>query len=488
VDALDRRELLERAGRAALAAGALGALPAWTRPAAAAPMPRLGELARALDGDLVARGAPAYAQARLLYDTRFDGVRPLAIAFCEGVQDVQRAVRWARKYGVRIAARSGGHSYGGYSTTAGLVVDVSRMAGIRVDRANGTAAIGAGARLGPVYEKLAAAGVTIPAGSCPTVGIAGLTQGGGVGFASRRFGLTCDNVRRLTIVTADARVLTCDAAHNPDLFWACRGGGGGNFGIVAGFTFRVHPVGSVTTYRVTWPWAEAHAAVAAWQQFAPHAPDGHFSVLSLSAGGGGSPGVGSSGQFFGSETELRALLRPLLAAGTPTLSVKTRTYAEAMTYWAGGGGGRSTFAAKSDYAARPLSSAGIDEAMRWIAARAADATPGGGTILLDSYGAAINRVPRTATAFVHRSMLFSAQYLATWPPGPAAAANLSWLRRFYAAMRPHFSGFAYQNYIDPELTSWERAYYGSNYARLRQIKRKYDTANAFRFAQSIRPS
>jgi FAD/FMN-containing dehydrogenase len=483
VDALDRRELLERAGRVALASGVVGSLPAWTRPAAAAPAPRLGELARALDGDLVVRGASGYAQARLLHSTRFDGVHPRAVAFCETVADVQRSIRWARKYGVRIAARSGGHSYGGYSTTQGLVVDVSRLAAIRVDRAGGTAAVGAGTRLGRVYETLAQAGVTIPAGSCQTVAIAGLALGGGVGFASRRFGLTCDNVRRLTIVTADGRARTCDARQNADLFWACRGGGGGNFGIVTGFTFRVHPVGTVTTYRLTWPWAEAAAAVAAWQRFAPDAPDGHFSVLSLGSGGG-TPGIGSSGQFFGSEADLRELLRPLLAAGTPTLSVRTRSYAEAMRYW-GGGTGRSTFAAKSDYALRPLSRAGIDTLVRWIAARAADSAPGGGTILLDSYGGAINRVAKSATAFVHRDALFSAQYLATWPAG-AAAANLRWLRGFHAAMRPYFSGFAYQNYIDPELPGWERAYYGSSYSRLQRVKRAYDPENVFRFAQSVR--
>lgn len=474
---MDRRELIERAGRLALAAGVL---PAWTRPAASAPPPRLAELARALDGDLVVRGAPGYAQARLLFDTRYDAVRPLAVAFCEGVEDVQRAIRWARRHDVRLAARSGGHSYGGYSTIeGGLVVDVSRMAGIRVNRANGTSAIGAGARLGTVYETLARAGVTIPGGSCQTVGIAGLALGGGVGFASRRFGLTCDNVRRLTIVTADGRSRSSDADHNGDLFWACRGGGGGNFGIVTGFTFRVHPVGTVTTYRVRWPWVDARRAVAAWQAFAPHAPDRHFSVL-VASSGGGSPTVSSSGQFFGSETELRALLEPLLAAGSPTLSVRTRSYVEATRYW-GGRSERSTFAGKSDFALRPLSSAGIATIVRWIAA-----SPGGGTLLLDSYGGAINRVPKAATAFVHRNALFSAQYLATWPAGTDGTANLRWLRRFHAAMRPFFSGFAYQNYIDSELVGWERAYYGSNYARLQRVKRTYDPANVFRFRQSIR--
>jgi FAD/FMN-containing dehydrogenase len=490
METLDRGELLERAAGVVLASSSLGALSelAWAAP----PSGRaLRELDRALTGDLVVPSESAYATARLLFNRRFDGIRPRAIAFCANTTDVQKAVRWARKHGVRIAARSGGHSYGGYSTISGLVIDVSRMHGIAANAASRTATIGAGARLIDVYTALWRHRLTIPGGSCPTVGIAGLALGGGIGFSSRKLGLTCDSMRGLRIVTADGQALNASARRNGDLFWACRGGGGGNFGIATSFSFRLHPVGNVATFAIDWPWADALEAVAAWQRFAPRAPDGLFSVLSLSDSD--RPRVGSAGQFFGSEADLRTLIAPLANAGRPTrVTVRTRSFMDATLMWAGCSDAecrseRATFAAKSDYANRPLSREGIQTLLRRIEAHAANTALGRGSVLLDSYGGAINRVPRGATAFVHRDALFSMQYLAYWDPGQAPAPNLAWLRASYAAMRRHVSGFAYQNYIDPELKTWKHAYYGSNLPRLVSVKRKYDRANVFRFRQSIPP-
>jgi FAD/FMN-containing dehydrogenase len=353
--------------------------------------------------------------------------------------------------------------------------------------------VGAGARLIDVYAALWGHRLTIPAGSCPTVGIGGSTLGGGVGFASRKLGLTLDNLRELTIVTADGRVRTCSTRRNADLFWACRGGGGGNFGIVTRFVFRAHPVGNVSTFRVQWPWSDADTAVRAWQAWAPHAPDGLFSVLQLAAPGSG-PSIGSAGQFFGSETALRSLLAPLAAAGSPIVSVRTRSYWDATLHWAGCSDlapcrvrGQATFAAKSDYVKRPLSARGIDTLARFVERRAGT-VPGRGSVLLDSYGGAIRRVPRRATAFAHRDSLYGLQYLAYWDAAGQGGANLGWLRSFHAAMRPFVSGGAYVNYIDPDLRSWEQAYYGVNLARLRRVKRRYDPDRLFRFKQGIRSS
>jgi FAD/FMN-containing dehydrogenase len=488
VDALDRRELLEGAAGLLVASSSAGALSelAWAAP----PSGRaLRELDRALVGDLVVPSEAAYASARLLFNQRFDAAKPRAIAFCANATDVQKAIRWARERGVRVAARSGGHSYAGYSTTTGLVIDVSRMRGIAVNAKSRTATIGAGARLIDVYEALWRHRLTIPGGSCPSVGIAGLALGGGVGFSSRKLGPTCDSMRGLRIVTADGRMRNATAREHGDLYWACRGGGGGNFGIATSFSFRLHPVGNVATFAIDWPWDDALEAVAAWQRFAPHAPDGLFSVLSLSDSD--RPRVGSAGQFFGSEARLRSLIAPLANAGRPTrVTVRTRSFMDATRMWAGCSDAecrseRATFAAKSDYANRPLSRGGIQTLIRRIEAHAAEPALGRGSVLLDSYGGRINRVPKAATAFVHRDALFSMQYLAYWDSGQAPAPNLAWLRASYAAMRRHVSGFAYQNYIDPDLRTWKRAYYGSNLPRLVAVKRKYDRANVFRFRQSI---
>ena len=458
-----------------------------------------GELASDLRGDGVVRGASGYDRARVLYNTRFDTVTPRAVVFCESLADVQRAVRWARRHAVRIVPRSGGHSYGGYSTTSGVILDVSRLNRVSLD-ARGRAAVGAGARLIDVYDQLSRRGRTVPAGTCPTVGIAGLALGGGVGLAARKFGLTCDNLLEATVVLAGGRAVTCNGTQHQDLYWALRGGGGGNFGVVTRLVFRTHPVDNVVTYSLEWPWPDAKQVVGAWQSFAPHAPDGLFSVLNLNAlaGSTAAPRITSAGQFFGTEARLRTLLAPLAAAGTPTrFTVTTRTYLDAQRMWAGCGGtiaechlpplgklGRATFKAASAYAVQPLAGAGIDTLISQVEARRATGS-GSGIVLLDSYGGAINRVRKDATAFVHRDALFSLQYLAYWDPSRPAAPNIAWLRSFRAAMRPYLSAFAYQNYIDPDLSTWARAYYGSNLPRLIAVKRRYDPANVFRSRQSI---
>jgi hypothetical protein len=492
---MNRRRLLRTAAGAAAA-------PWWVARRRADP--RLVELDRLLAGQVVYPGHGPYATAKQQYDPRFDGVRPLAVAFCVSARDVQRALAWAKRHRVLVAARSGGHSYAGYSNGNGrLVIDTSRLACVTVDAGSHTATVGAGARLIDVYAKLAARGLTIPAGSCPTVGIAGLALGGGVGYASRALGLTSDNLAEVDLVTASGALLRCDTGHNADLFWASRGGGGGNFGIATRFRFRVHPVGTVSIYKAEWPWDRARAVVQAWQSFAPHAPDALFSVCDLIASADRSPGaqphVSSSGQFFGSEADLRTLLAPLLAVGEPTrFSVTSVPYLDAALDWAGCGNvpgchlrghgagtlPRTSFRGRSDYANRPLPPAALDVIVQALEGRQSDPSLGRAEVLLDAYGGAINRVPATATAFVHRNALFSIQYVAI--PG-VTAPDRGWLARLYAAMRPHVSGFAYQNYIDPALATWQHAYYGANLPRLKRVKRKYDPGNVFRFAQSIRP-
>jgi FAD/FMN-containing dehydrogenase len=447
---------------------------------------------------VIGRTSAAYAGARVSFNERFDGVRPLAVLRAAGAADVRQAILWARRHGIRIRARSGGHSYAGYSTVEdGLVIDLSALDGIVVNRQARRATIGAGALLIDIYARLANGGATIPAGSCPTVGVGGLALGGGVGFASRKLGTTADNVLAVQIVTADGRVLKCDRNTHADLYWACRGGGGGNFGVVTSFRFRIHPVTSASYFVLTWPWTSMTDVVAAWQRFAPHAPDGLFSICRL-ATGATQPTVQAFGQFFGSEAKLRQLLAPLRDVPGGSLATGTSSYLDLMERWAGcltlefeechlapgGSLARTRFAAKSDYVAKRLPAAGIATLRTRIEQRQGH---GGGAAILDSYGGAINRVPLGATAFVHRHELFSIQYYAGIANAAGDAAALAWLRGFRSAMRPFASGFAYQNYIDADLVDWEHAYYGSNYPRLRLVKSKYDPDNVFRFRQSIRP-
>jgi len=499
-EGFDRRGLLVRGGQLAVGAGALMALPGWIRVGARSTAdPRLVELAGLVQGSVVTPASAAYDSARRLYSPRYDGVRPGAIVFCETAKDVWRTVRWSRRHSIRIVARSGGHSYAGYSTCKGVVVDVTRMSGIAVNHAAGTATIGAGARLIDVDEALFEQGVMIPAGSCPSVGIAGLTLGGGHGFSGRKYGLTCDNVRRLTIVTAAGQALLASQTQHPDLYWACRGGGAGQFGIVTSFVFDTHPASDVVTYRATWNWSDAAAVVAAWQGWAPSAPDELFSMCDLIATDGpGGPIVASNGQYFGSEAGLQSLLQPLINAATPvTMTVRTRSFINAALDWANCSDvsrchigvpsaevGRSDFRAKSDYVATPLPAAGIQLMIQRIEQRQNDPALGGGSILMDAYGGAINRVSKDATAFVHRDQLFSIQYVAA----SSSTADADWLRGFRAAMTPYVSGQAYQNYIDPELQHPNVAYYATNLPRLRITKARYDQKNVFRFPRSVLPA
>ncbi len=495
----DRRTFLVRSGGALVAAAASGG---WSLAGEArgAVDPRLASLARAVKGPVITPANGAYEAARLVFNERFDNIRPLGVLRPASIADVRQAVAWADRTRVRLAVRSGGHSYAGYSTTSGLVVDLRQFGGVHVDRAAGTVTIGGGARLIDVESTLAGHGLAIPTGSCATVGIGGLAQGGGVGFASRAYGTTSDNILSLGIVTADGRYRTANAKQNADLFWACRGGGGGNFGIVTHFVLRVHPGPNVSYFFASWDWAQATEVVQAWQRFAPHAPDGLFSICSLGTGATG-PRLQVFGQFLGSQSKLEAILRPLTRVAGARLTLGSSSYLDAQLRWAGclgktvdqchlagetpgGALRRSAFVGKSDYFDKVLPSVGVATITTWI--ERAQAAGLSGALLLDSLGGAINRVPAAATAFVHRSSLNSGQYFASWADPTKAAPTLAWSRGFHAAMRPYVSGFAYQNYIDRDLAGWEHAYYGANYERLQHVKKQVDPEGLFRFAQGIK--
>ena len=434
---------------------------------------------------------------RIVYNRRFEGLRPDAVVHVENTADVAAAVRWADRFAVRVVARSGGHSYAGYSSTGdGVVLDLSKLRGVRV--AGGRATVGPGAQLIDVQRALTRRGVTVPSGSCPSVGIGGLALGGGHGLAGRRVGLTSDNLLAARIVTADGRVRHADADTNEDLFWACRGGGGGNFGIVTALTLRTHRAPGGAWFSVSWPWSQAEEALAAWQRFAPEAPPALTSIFSLgTTGGSGPPRVAAVGQYFGDLAKLRRLVTPLTRVAGASLSSGSSSYFSLMLRWAGcldGGlaachrSTRSSFFAKSDYFDRRLGPRGRATMIDWIERRQRNPSLGSGALLLDAYGGALNRPAADATAFVHRDMLFSLQYLAYFNGGAAGRASRRWINGVWRALRPHVSGEAYQNYIDPQLEHWQRAYYGSNLERLREIKKQVDPDFRFRFPQAIPPA
>jgi FAD binding domain/Berberine and berberine like len=476
-------------------------------------------LGRDLSGPLVRPGEASYPVAKRLFDPRFDVLSPAGIAYCRNPQDVSTCLAFVRKYGVPVAARCGGHSYAGWSSTSGLIVDVTRMAGVQV---NGTTAtVGAGTRLIDFYSGLTAQGRAVPGGSCPTVGISGLTLGGGVGVVARAYGLTSDNLQSVQLVTADGQVRTCDSRENSDLYWACRGGGGGNFGIATSFTFGTHPAGDIVVFFLYWPWAQAERLISAWQSWAPHGPDELWSNMHLSAApGGGTPGskggtptIEVGGTYIGTVGEAYTQLEKLYAAAGSRPSsyyLNTMSWLDAMlleagcsnltvpechlpTQVAGGQLSRASEFAKSDIFTTPLSSAGIGTLLSGVEnLRDVDGAPGGsGGIAFDSLGGAVNRVAASATAYVHRNGLFQAQYTTGWTvpsngvPPAGALRQRAWQLAFWKSMRPYASGQAYQNYIDPDLADWRTAYYGANLTRLTQIKAAHDPGNVFTFPQAL---
>jgi FAD/FMN-containing dehydrogenase len=453
-----------------------------------------------LTGRLVLPTDATYPVDKQLYNQEFDDSAPDAIAYCSSPTDVQRCLEFARRHDVALAARSGGHSYGGYSTCSGLVIDVSSMSAVAVDPANQTAVVGAGTKLLAMYETLGSSGVLVPGGSCPTVGIAGLTLGGGIGVFARRYGLTCDNVASLEIVTADGRVLECSPEHNADLYWACRGGGGGNFGVVTSFTFRTHPMPAITLFTLEWPFSAAADVLGSWLAWIGGTPDELWSNCQLlSSGSAGGLTLRVTGVFAGTPSECSAALAPMLAAvgaGPSYQFVGPETYQRAMLIEAGCenetvdqclAAPRAAFAAGSAYLGAPLPSAGIDAVVASVTSLDNDQPSVGGGFVFDSYGGVVNRVPADATAFVHRSALSGVEFSVNWGPGApesVTAPARQWLSSARSLLSPYATG-AYQNYIDPAQPEWLHAYYGSNLSRLASVKRAVDPDDVFRFAQSI---
>jgi FAD/FMN-containing dehydrogenase len=509
MERIDRRGLLVRAGRVTAGLG-IASQAGWLGACGGGSAPSLGPLRRAVAGTVVGRGERGYRVASELFNARFDHVAPLAIVYCQSAADVAATIHWSRSHDVTVVARNGGHSYGGYSTTPGVVADVSRLDELHVDATSGTARVGAGKLLIDLYAGLARHRRLVPGGTCPTVGITGLALGGGVGLSSRKLGLTCDNLLGLEMVTAGGEVVKCDASTRPDLLWASRGGGGGNFGIVTALDLRTHRVDRISSYQLEWRWRDAAAVIEAWQRLAPHAPDELTAVCKLvnvgPPGGRRRPKIKSYGQYFGTRDELSMLIEPLSRVGRPTLRrLTTVSLLQAALTWALCEGAtvaecrlptqnrhgivpRTAFRNKSSYVTEPLDRRAIETAIAWLERWPGSSDPIGGSLQFNADGGAVNRVPSRATAFVHRDDLFHAQFIAHWtpedPPRVAAAAQ-HWVREFYAAMRPFTSSFAYQDYIDPELRDWRHAYYGANYQRLTQVKRRYDPDGVFHFAQSI---
>lgn len=482
---MSRRAFLRAGAGISLAAG----LPAWLSGCATGPgsgsLP-WAELAASLQGGLLLPGSPDFRQTAAPWALQYASRLPQAIAMCASEADVRNSLLWSQAYDVPLVARSGGHSYAGYSTTPGLMINVSRMQAVDIDPSTGLARLGGGARNKNVYAACRPFGRAVTHGRCKEVGVAGLVLGGGIGFNMRAHGLTCDGLKETRIVLADGRALTCSERENSDLFWACRGAGGGNFGINTGFTFQTFEVGDYTVFELAW--ADRLAEVFdALQTMALSAPDTLGMKLSVVARAG-TPGLTLSilGQLAGTRDELASLLAPVYAVQRPSKQrIESMAYWDAQEFLSEEGypeysHERSRFVPES---LSPTAIATIlDELRAWPGTKVA------ATWKFFLMGGAIDRLSPAETAFVHRGNAMISSIELEWNDQDSRErieVNQRWLSRFHDRMERYTSSFCYQNFIDPAQQDYLHAYYGANLDRLREVKRRYDPKNVFRYPQSI---
>ena len=481
------------------AAATLGGFAILGRASPLAAAPQISDrawkhLARSLSGPLLRPGDKGYrVTARpnnLVYADRL----PAGIARCRTPEDVARAILWCRENDVRFVARAGGHNYAGYSTTRGLLIDVGGLDEISFDPKSGRVTVGAGVRNRDLYGALPRHGVAITHGRCYGVGVSGFLLGGGIGFDMRLNGIGSDKLVETHVVGADGEIRTARADHQPDLFWACRGGAGGNFGINTRFVVQTFPVEDITAFDITWsrkPEAVTEALIAALQGTTRRLGSkiALRAVTPQDRRAGGDVRVNLLGHLHGPRAELLDILAPVFAVA-PALKRTIRT----GSYWEGQKllseeGGPEHYRERSRFVRRAFGAAALDTAFRQ--ARRFPGTTGSASLKLFQTGKAVNALPDDATAFVHRTSqwLFSVAY--TFEESDSrrtVAAATEWLDDTYEAMVPFCGEGAFQNFPDPALADWARQYYGANLARLRRVKAAVDPDDAFRFGQSIRPA
>lgn len=442
-------------------------------------MPDLAVFRSSLDGELFSPDSSGYEAIRRPVNLAYREVRPRLVVLCRSVSDVVSAMTYARATGDRIAPRGGGHCFAGRSSTDGIVLDMSGLDGISVagDR---VATIGAGASLGQVYSALHAYGRTLPAGCGPTVGITGLTLGGGIGLLGRTHGLTCDRLVGAQVVLPDGSVVDCDHDREPDLFWALRGAGGGQFGVVT--SLRFDTVGEPMTTRIEAHWSDiaVEELVAAWQAWAPHAPDELTVNLTLES----EPGAPVQATLFGASTleqgSTRELLQELvdLAGVAPTIELRTGLPYHHLKHTFADLDPRELPERALRIRSEFFSHAMFDRTLASLLTQLGDPrTMGRRQLTFTAMGGAYNRVAEDATAFAHRSERFLLEHIAD-------AAD-PWVDQSWATAHADGSGRVYPNFPDPALDDWAVAYHAGNYARLAAVKNAYDPHRFLDFPQAI---
>ena len=450
------------------------------------------KLKASLRGSLVLPSDEGYDAARRVYNGMIDK-RPGAIARCVDVADVMAAVNFAREHMLTLAVRGGGHNGGGLGTCDdGLVIDLSLMKGIHVDPTARTARVQGGCTWGDVDHATHVFGLATPSGFISTTGVGGLTLGGGIGYLTRAHGLTIDNLLGVEMVLADGRVVTADADQNPDLFWAVRGGGG-NFGVITSFLFRLHPISTVYGGPIFWPIEAAADLLKFWREFILSAPEninGWFGFVTVPPAPVFPEHLHMTKMcvivwcYTGPLDQADAVFQKIRAFGPPaddhagpipwpTLqSLFDALFPAGMQwYW------------KADFF-HELSDAAID-----LHAKHGPTLPTMfSTMHIYPINGAAHRVDRHDTAFSFRDAAFAEVMVGVDPDPTNNERLIQWTRDYWSALHPHSAGGAYVNMIMDEGQETVKAAYRDNFDRLVQIKNRYDPGNLFHINQNIRPT
>jgi len=447
-----------------------------------------------LRGELLRNSDDGYDDARAVYNAMIDR-RPSLIVRCAGVADVVNSVNFARTNQLLVAVRGAGHNVGGFAVCdGGIVIDLSRMKGMRIDPSARTVRADPGLTWGELNQDLQVFGLAATGGFISTTGIGGLTLGGGLGWLVRKYGLACDNLLSVDIVTADGRLLTASSTQNQDLFWGVRGSGG-NLGVVTSFEFRVHPMSTVLGGQVIHPVAKAREALQFWRDFSATAPeeltDGAVLLNAppapfLPVETHGTPVVGIIGVCTGPIDAAEQVIQPLRDFGPPIADLlQPMPFMASQTmiddafppgyhnYW------KSSFL-------KSLSDDAIDTVLTYFA-RIPSAMS---AVILEHNGdGAMNRVSETDTAFGHRDWSYNILIVSMWNDPADSEKNIAWTREFWEAMKPYTTERVYVNYLGDEGEERVKAAYSAaTYERLVALKNKYDPTNLFRLNQNIKPT
>ena len=451
---------------------------------------KLESLANSLRGPLIHPSDEGYDEARTVYNAMHDR-RPALIVQAVDVADVIATVNFAREQGLELAVRGGGHSVPGFGTCDdGIVLDLGRMIGIRVDQAGGTVRAEGGCTLGDLNHATSAMGVAVPAGIVSTTGIAGLTLGGGMGYLSRAHGLSCDNLVSADVVTADGQLISCDTENNSDLFWAIRGGGG-NFGVVTSFKYRTHPVSDVlggpTFYRID------SETLRNYQKLMAEAPEELTVIFAFTRG--------LPVPFLPEEWHDQPVMATVTCwCGSPDRDAEVTSIIAELGDVLGQAHWRMPFAEINtlfdDLLPRGLqhywkANVGGEISEEAISVHMEHGpkvpTMESGPFFFPINGAC-HRISTNDTAFPHRDAEYSLVLSGSWQDPADNGKNTEWVRNYYDALRPYSEEGGYINFMSADDQERAPSNYGDNYQRLREIKAKYDPTNFFRLNQNVLPA